>query len=179
MKEMTSRERLLCAIRGDEVDRIPVSPRIWRYGLWKGKSELELSRELGFDLFVFGTGGLATPFSDSFCELTGDLVPNVKIETTKRRKNSKTFVSRTFRTPGGTLHDEIVKPDANREYGISPNHEWLEPLVKSDDDVELIRYLLPEPKLVRRNFPGAHALVRRSGPRALWPSVPPGAWIRL
>jgi hypothetical protein len=39
MKEMTSRERLLAAIRFQGPDRAPISPRMWRYLLRHGGSQ--------------------------------------------------------------------------------------------------------------------------------------------
>ena len=99
---MTKRERLLRAMNGEEVDRIPVAPRIWRY------------RE-------------------------------------------------TFRTPGGTLRNKIVRADAGSEYGISPSIERIEPLIKSAQDIDLLPYLLPEPQRVREHFAMMHAKKQEIG----------------
>ncbi|MCK4626784.1 MAG: hypothetical protein KAV00_15845 [Phycisphaerae bacterium] len=167
MAKMSSRERLLAAIEGRPVDMIPVSPRIWRYAMWKGLSKLELAVKFDFDLFIFGEGGLLTPLGDTYCEMVKTLLPDAEINITTRREGEKTVLSRAFRTPAGTLRDSIVQPDAGVGYGIAPNHEWLEPLVKTSDDVELLPYLLPEPALVRNNFDSVRRLQDRTGDAGL------------
>jgi len=167
MKKMTSRERLLSAIEGEPVDRIPVSPRIWRYALWKKCSKLELARRFDFDYFEFGTGPLGTPLSDVYCETVESLLPEVKIDVRKQRQENKTEIERTFHTPGGELHDLLVQPDAGGEYGIGPNPEWKEPLVKTDQDVERLAHLLPESRHVKDNFPSAYELEAEVGDAGL------------
>jgi hypothetical protein len=165
--EMTSRERLLAAINGDPVDTIPVSPRSWRYGMSKGLSKLELAREFDFDAFVFAGGSLGTAVRDTFCKHIKPLLSDVKIEITAERDEQKTIARRTFHTPGGVLHDTIVKPDPGGQYGISPNHEWLEPLVKTADDLELLPYLLPDPAYVRQGFAAMHEQEEQIGEEGL------------
>ncbi len=154
MAQMTSRQRLLAAIDGEPVDRIPVAPRVWRYAVSKGLSEVTLPRTLGHDAIVF-PGGLGNPINSGPAEDYAELLDDVQIETRKERQGAKTVIERTFRTPAGALHDKIVQPDAGGEYGVSPNAEWLEPLVKTAEDAECVPYLLPD---ARHAKPGlAHA----------------------
>ncbi|MCD4824114.1 MAG: hypothetical protein K8S55_05865 [Phycisphaerae bacterium] len=167
MKTMTSRERLLAAIDGREVDRIPVSPRIWRYGLWKKSSKIALAREFDFDLFEFGVGGLSTPLNDPLCQIVKPMLPDVRIEIRTDRTDQKVTADRTFHTPGGVLHDVIVIPDAGGEYGIGPNPLWLEPLVKTAEDVERLPYILPAPEYVKDNFDSTRELEKQIGDNGL------------
>ena len=167
MAKMSSRERLLAAIEGRPVDMIPVSPRIWRYAMWKGLSKLELAGKFDFDLFIFGEGSLPTPLGDTYCEMVKPLLIDVEINITTRREGGKTVVNRAFRTPAGTLNDIIVQPDPGGEYGIDPNHHWLEPLIKTSDDVELLPYLLPDPALVRNKFDSVRRLQDEIGDAGL------------
>ena len=164
---MTSRERILAAFEGKPVDRVPISPRIWRYGRWKNKSHLELARELDFDLLFYGAGELATPLSDSNCEVVKPMLKDVKIDIRAERQQSKTVFYRQFHTPGGKLNDVILNPDPGGEYGIKPNHEWLEPLLKTKEDIELLGYLLPDPKYAEANLAAARKLDREIGDRGL------------
>ncbi|MCK4627221.1 MAG: hypothetical protein KAV00_18050, partial [Phycisphaerae bacterium] len=167
MAKMRSRERLLAAIEGKPVDMIPVSPRIWRYAKWKGLSKSELAGKFDFDLFIFGEGGLPTPLDDTYCETVKPLLPDVEINITTRREGKKTVVTRAFITQAGTLRDIIVQADPGGEYDISPNHHWLEPLIKTSDDVELLPYLLPEPALVRNKFDSVRRLQDEIGDAGL------------
>ena len=141
---MTPRQRLLAALSCAPVDTVPVSPRIWAYCLWKGMGELDCAERFGYDPYTTA-GGLGTPLTSPFCE--GMVFSHdVRVEIRRRRDGAKTTAERTFRTPGGTLHDVLVMPDARREYGIGPNPEWSEPLVKSHEDARLLPYVLPGPE---------------------------------
>lgn len=164
---MTPKERLLAAIEGKPVDCIPVSPRIWRYAMSAGRTNLALARDLHFDLFEFGVGALPTPLCDSYCDHMRECLPDVRIECRSSRTGNKTVIDRAFHTPAGPLHDIIVKGEPGTEYGVSPNHEWIEPLVKTPADVERLQHLLPAPSLVERCFQQAHNLERAVGETGL------------
>ena len=88
---MRPKERLLRAISGEPVDRFPIAPRIWRYALSKGKSDLELARELDFELLSLGGGGLVTPFDDDDCSNVTPLLPEVSIDVKTRREGRKSY----------------------------------------------------------------------------------------
>ena len=167
MNKLTPRERLLRAIAGEPVDRIPIAPRIWRYSLSKGTTDLDLANELDFELLELGGGGLTTPFDDERCDAVSGLIPDVNIEVVSRRDGAKTYYTRRFATPGGTLTDAIVRPDPGGAYGIQPSIERIEPPVKSASDVELLRYLLPDPRLIRANFPAVQEREKTIGDRGL------------
>ena len=160
---MTSRQRLLATINGEPVDRIPVSPRYWRYATWKKSSGLELAKKFGFDYFEFGSAPLATPLNDLCCGTVGALLPDVKIDIQQQRQGDKTEVERTFHTPAGKLHDIQIQPDAGSVYGVGPNPELKEPLVKTQEDVERLAYLLPAPQCVMGNSLSAHELEAQVG----------------
>lgn len=161
--EMTSRERLWAAINGEPVDRIPVGPRIWRYASWQGCSKLELARRFNFDYFGAGVGELGTPFSDTYCRTVEALLPEVKIDIRRRRQQEQTEVERTFHTQAGELRDVLIQPDPGARYGVAPDPERKEPLVKTEDDVELLKFLLPSPEHVKQNFPSSHELEAQVG----------------
>src|SRR5258706_16265154 len=76
MKEMTSRERLLAAVRFQGPDRVPVSPRMWRYMLRHGGSQgihayLKYAEEFGVDPLLQAAAGpvimFPQPGSDYCC----------------------------------------------------------------------------------------------------------------
>jgi len=167
MKEMTSRQRLLAAIEGLPVDRIPVSPRIWRYAAWKNTTDVQLARQLGFDCFLFGIGCPVVPIHDALCISVAETIPEVEVTLKTGTEGEKTVAERTFRTPGGILTDVLVIPPPNREYGISPNPEWRERLIKARRDVELLPYLLPGPQLLCEKLGQARDLEDALGNRGL------------
>lgn len=165
--KMTSRQRLWAAIEGNPVDRVPVSPRIWRYGVWKGLSELQLAEKFGYDLFIFNGYPLGNALGDVLCEEIGPKISNVKIDISTEHNDRKTTIRRTFHTPGGVLRDIAVQPDRGGEFGICPNPDWVEPLVKTADDVELLPYLLPDPEFVKEGFSQLRELEQEIGDRGL------------
>ncbi len=145
MAEMTPRERLLAAIRHEEADRVPVSPRIsyWLmeyYGNASFETYVRSTREFGYD--AFWCAGDATPnylpgYSEQY-EL-----PGVEVEQTKQPDGRCLLVRRTFHTPAGPLSDVTRVPPPRSEYGMGPNPIKLEHLVKSREDLERLTFLLP------------------------------------
>ncbi len=162
MKKMTSRQRLMAAIEGRPVDIVPVAPRIWRYGVWKKMSELELARRFDFDLISF-YGGLGNGIYYMEAEQATSELSEVKLEIRKERGEGKTLITRTFFTPAGKLHDVMIQADGRGEYGISPNPEWREPLVKDVEDIEKLRYLLPHPGKIGPQLEGAKKMEAEIG----------------
>src|SRR5258706_11044393 len=88
MKEMTSRERLLAAVRFQGPDRVPVSPRMWRYMLRHGGSQgihayLKYAEEFGVDPLLQAAAGpvinFPQPGSDYSC-----LPPTIRVEESVR-----------------------------------------------------------------------------------------------
>jgi uroporphyrinogen decarboxylase len=166
MAEMTSRERLLTAIRHQEPDQVPVSPRIsaWLldyYGDASFETHLRCAQEFGWDLFYCHPGLMPNYVVDMPEQY---LLPDVSVEQTRRREGDFVIVERTFHTPAGPLSDCTRIPPARREYGIDPNPVKLEYLVKSPEDLERLPYLLPEPV---RNYDAYLAREKTLGDRGL------------
>ncbi len=145
---MTSRERLLAAIRHQEPDRVPISPRIGAflvdyYGHSGWMYELKAAREFGFDPLVF----LGSPYPNyvrqwhaSYEDLEG-----VRVEVSTERRPTHTLVRRRIETPAGPLSDAVKQHKGGIGYGSSPNPHWEERLVKDEADLERLAYLLPTP----------------------------------
>jgi uroporphyrinogen decarboxylase len=146
---MTSRQRLLSAIRHEEPDRVPVSPRIAaflavHYGSSSWMHHLKAAREFGFDLML----PVASPVPAFFhapqlayrC-----LPPEVVVRQETKEQDGGVTVRRTFDTPAGPLSDETFLAPPGREYGVSPSPVKRAHLVKDRDDLDRLRYLLPDP----------------------------------
>ena len=177
MADMTPRQRMLAAIEGNEVDTIPVAPRIWRYCVWKKLSDLEFARRFGCELIVYPRA-VINAVSDCPAERLGEILPDVKVDLVQRREGAATRVERTFHTPAGILHDVYVQPDPGGEYGVAPNCHWIEHLVKTRQDVERIPYLLPPTELVEKNLASTRDFERQMGEAgivAYRPTVAPDA----
>ena len=149
---MTGRERILAAMRGEMPDRVPISPRIGvflsvYYGASSWMHHLKAADEFGFDLclpaqgpvpaFVYGPA-LSYPF----------VSPEVKVTQTIEEQDGARTVRRTFHTPAGPLSDETFMAPAGREYGVSPSPVKHDHLIKTAEDLERLRYVLPDPSSV-------------------------------
>gem|GEM_PF-435441 len=147
---MTSKERLARAMRGQEIDRIPVSPRDGFYLSWKYggnaylKTALEAQKEWGHDITVTAGSGMPNPFDSVFFDASYS--DDIKLETTVRDDHDTKIIRRVIHTPAGKLEDLIRVAPAGREYGLSPNPVKLEFLIKDRSDLERIRYMMPDPK---------------------------------
>jgi len=163
MARMTPRRRLMAALNREPVDMIPVSPRIWAYRLWRGLGDLECAEMFGYDPYT-DAGGVSTPLTVPFCEKM-QFSHDVRVEIIRRREGVKTIAQRTFRTPGGVLRDVLVLPDPGGAYGIAPNPEWVEPLIKSRSDAQLLPYVLPGAEFM--SMDGFRAVEQEWGERGL------------
>ncbi len=162
--QMTGRERLLAAIRHEEPDRVPISPR---YAVWfkvtYGDQPLERHLELLPHLDVMHILGDGQPnYICSYPERYE--LPEVTVEQAWRDDGDCRIVERVFHTPAGEIGDITRVPPAGREYGASPNPVKIEHLVKSPDDLGALRYLLPP---LRTDFDFYHAVERTIGDRGL------------
>jgi len=144
---MTPRDRLLAAICHEEADRVPVCPRIWAflagyYGCRCWMHHMKAAREFDFDPFIilhsFTPNYLLYPFG-SYKELDG-----VSVKLDVDRSPDFIVVSRRVQTPAGTLTDKS-KLAFSPIYGISPTPVKMEYLVKTEEDLEKIPYMLPDP----------------------------------
>lgn len=162
--QMTSRERILTAIRHEEPDRVPISPRVsaWmiaEYGDASLARQLEVLPDMDFMHIV----GESTPNYIYSCPDSYDL-PGVKVEQTRRDDGDTCIIERTFHTPAGTISDVTRVPPAGREYGVSPNPVKIEHLVKSRDDLAALEHLLPP---VRMNADALRAYQQQLGDRGV------------
>lgn len=179
MGEMTSKERLLAAIRHEEPDRVPVAPRmhLWsleQYGDHNWLRQLKIREELGTDpfieVFLRVPAYIRNPFSGDYRDLD-----DVSVEMTVENQGALNRVRRQIHTPAGDLHDVIDLPHPDSEYGLRPSPVMREPLVKGREDVERVRWLLPDPDRVvtATNWPEIIEIV---GDRGLLHANPnPGA----
>jgi len=139
---MTGRERLLAAIRHEEGDRVPVSPRVaaWLQAEYGDTSLACQMRELPdmdpMHIVGDGTVNYLERYPDEY-----DL-PEVKVDQRKYEEGPMTVVERTFHTPAGVLSDCTRIPPANREYGVSPNPIKTEYVVKGPNDLDALQYIL-------------------------------------
>jgi len=144
---MTSRERLLTAINHKEPDIVPNSPRIHaflaEYYRGTGKGLLDAALEFDFDPIVV-TGPRLPNYISSPHGNYSDL-ENVSVELKEEETGDCKKIYRHLKTPAGELTDGFLIAPSGREYGISPNPHRFEYAVKELEDVEKIRYLLPNP----------------------------------
>ena len=145
---MSSRERLLAAIRHEEPDRVPVSPRIWaflipHYGGHTWEYHLRAAKEFDYDMY-FATPGPLPPFIGP--SLTYRYFgPEVQVRQEIEEEVGAVTVRRKFETPAGPLTDEVYYAPPGREYGIAPSPLWREHMIKEPADLDKLRYVLPDP----------------------------------
>lgn len=141
--QMTSRERIFTAIRHEEPDRVPISPRV---GAWMVAEydDAGLAKQLEVlpDMDFMHILGESTPNYIYSYPQTYDL-PGVEVEQTRCDDGDTYIIARTFRTPAGPISDVTRVPPAGREYGVSPNPVKIEHLIKSRDDLPALEYILP------------------------------------
>ena len=152
-RRMTSKERLLAAIRHQEADLVPVSPRIhvWlkdNYGCACWLHALRAAADLDYDPLIY----LSSPYPNTIGELRADAegLNDVRIKLDVERFETYTRISRIIYTPAGTLTDRILQYKPNVRYGSEPNPHWVERLVKDPKDLAALAFLLPRPE------PGAY-----------------------
>jgi uroporphyrinogen decarboxylase len=146
---MTSRERLLAAIRHEEPDRVPVGPRVWvwlqeQYGSFAWPYEVRAGREFDFDPMIYLPG----PYPNYVHQLQSSYehLRGVQVDLHIERYPGYTVLKRTIHTPAGRLSDELVQPRPHTGYGADPNPHWTERLVKEPADLASLAFLLPEPE---------------------------------
>ena len=147
--QMTGKERLLAAIRHEEPDRVPISPRIAvflavHYGSSSWMHHLKAAREFGFDICM----PVASPtptfiYSPALVYRHGS--PQAEVTQQVVEQDGGVTVHRTFETPGGRLSDETFLAPPGREYGVSPSPVKREYMIKGPEDLDKLRYILPDP----------------------------------
>jgi len=146
-KPMTSKERLLAALKHEEADYVPVGPRTWawlleRYGSASWMYELKAAKEYDYDPIMH----IPSPFPNYVGDLTASYEDlDVRVELTLERFEHSTSLVRTVHTPAGTLRDRLTRFKPGAGYGIDPDPHWEERLVKSSADLACLPFLLPQP----------------------------------
>ena len=142
--EMTGGERIRTAIRHEEPDRVPISPRVqaWltaEYGHASLATQLERLPDIDpMHIVPDGTPNYLDSYPEEY-----DL-PEVEVAQRKYQEGDYVVVKRTFHTPAGDLSDRTKIPPSGREYGVSPNPIKTEHLVKGPEDLEALKYILQE-----------------------------------
>ena len=131
---MTSKERMLCAIGGGIPDRLPVTIHQWQpYHLKKymnGMSDIEANKACGLD-------GSINVF-----EVKEEDCDTWKVNSTISEQEGYYVKHFVIVTPEGTL---------TTAEGTNPMTSWvLEPLIKKEADIHLIRKYRPIPRLNKK-----------------------------
>ena len=163
---MTSRQRILAAIRHERPDRLPVAPKVWpllleRYGSCGWESYLKLKAEYDHDPIIrigAGVDGVHSRTLLANYVHAGILnngcpdLPDVRLEQQTDGEDGLSVVRKTFHTPAGPLTEVKRVPPAKGQYGIAPDPEVGEPLIKCVQDADKLPHLLPDPDLGSYDF---------------------------
>ncbi len=198
---MTPRERLLTAIRHKESDTVPVSPRVGGlldayYGCRCWMHQLELAKKLDFDPIIrLGpgvpnyAGNIRTLswvsrgwmfISPQMPSWTIPNQENVSVRMEVQRFPDHVIIDRRFETPAGILTDKF-KQLTGQKFELSPDPIRLENLVKGPEDLDKIRYLIPD--LSQLKLPDFTAVKNAVGDNGLvegniWGASDKAGWIR-
>ena len=137
---MTSRERMLCAVRGEEPDRVPVSP--WGFGHIGRDGELGRALVAGCDMWIGGPGG---GFAFAGTQLTAETTTEGSVSTT------------VYHTPAGDLRSRRQVTDVTSATIEFP--------CKNAADVEKLLSVPYEPAAT--DFAAFHDTRRKYGDEAL------------
>ena len=146
MKAMTTKERLLAALRCQEVDYVPLSMHFWSdprhpRAQWNTQRErLARYREWEWDTAV----SISPPVTPS---------PEVRVEVSYETEGDATVLHQVWRTPAGKLEERLRVTDdwdaAQHVSGYLPflddfrTSRYIEFPVKTSQDVEVLEYLFP------------------------------------
>lgn len=161
---MTSKERLLAAIRCEEVDYVPISMHFWHdprhaRASWRNQRErLALYQKWGWDT----TAGVSTHVSPS---------PEVRVEVSYETADGTAILHQTWHTPAGSLEEKLKVTDdwdaARKVTHYLPflddfrASRYLKVPVKGPEDIPALEYIFPVD-----NADDTDAMVR--GHRAAW-----------
>ena len=161
MGELTSRERLLRLLRGEPIDRIPVSPRVYQNVVFEFfgtrdvdviEGAIQYARHFGFDIIDW----ICTiPFEDFNIE-----GPNWKPTVETETSGTTTYTTVTVKTPGGELQ---------RVSAVTQTGEWEEEAaivefpIKSESDFELMVEYQPAPQFDTSGITRAIELIGDDG----------------
>ncbi|NPV10112.1 MAG: hypothetical protein HPY83_19390 [Anaerolineae bacterium] len=167
-REMTPRERILTALRGDVPDRVPVALRMSTflndiYGGGGRLAQLKAAKEFGTDVVMWEQ--LAPLYVWTQHASYWDL-PQVVVETMVRQGKHRLTTERTFHTPAGVLHDVVERPCPGYVPGHVQSPMIVEPLIKDHADLEALPFLFAPPSSLRlthmatlREIVGDHGFV--------------------
>ncbi len=166
---MTSRERLMRAIRREKPDRLPATVHQWQpYHLrhfMEGMSDLEAFRATGLDAAL-----AHTPLLEGHYHAFGFDAPQWRIHKRERTlEGGDLECAYTFTTPEG----ELTLVTRSNEITTW----WTTPLVKREEDVDLIARYMPLPRLDHKTLARARDAMGDDGiMRTAIPGFQPGAW---
>jgi len=146
---MTSRERILRGMTAQPVDRVPVSPRMWKfnrayYGDHGPETLLRSADEFDFDPLYYTSMGVPDPFNCTILDRSV-LPPGVTLTAETEAREGYDILRREYETPAGTLTDVWHRPHSDAGYGISPAPVPEETLLKGPEDLDAFRCLTTEP----------------------------------
>jgi uroporphyrinogen decarboxylase len=154
MEGLSSKERVLLAIRHKEPDVVPVSPRIdfflqKYYGCACWEHMLKAAEEFDFDPIVELGPRLPNYLywsPTSYPDIEGVSVRS-KFETLP---DESTIVEREIITPAGHLTDKSKLSTGSRFFlKARGDVQRLEHMIKGPEDLDKLRYLLPDPSAKR------------------------------
>ena len=145
MAKLISRERILRAIRHEEVDRVPISPRCGDYLYNARGCECVLHYLWMADQFDQDIMMVYNPDQNNYLlHHVGPYndLPDVAVEMETEDTGNTLTVRRKFKTPAGILQDtrSVVRPGSSIQFD-----HVIEAPVKNRSDLDKISYLLPSP----------------------------------
>ena len=152
---MTSRERILRAMRARPVDQVATAPRMWKfnrtyYGRHDPETSLRSAAEFGYDPLYYTSVSVPSFFGPSIA--SAEALPE-GVTCTGEVDEGENFdiIRRRFETPAGAVSDVWHRPHADRGYGISPAPIPIETLLKGPEDLEALKCLTsaPSPGAIR------------------------------
>lgn len=164
--KMTSRERILAAVAGEQTDRVPVAPFVHTSTVqaWRQDSKadvlagtVDFCRHFGFDLI-----------HRNFNVRHDDFVsrPNWDVSQRAQRSGNETRMIREITTPAGVLREVESLTQLTPYQTVSAQVECL---IKTEEDFEIFRRYAPPPS--SPDFSELHrvqSLVGQDGVTAPW-----------
>jgi len=125
VEEMTSRERILASVRGEEVDRFPVWLKMDN-GTWQGQQP-EPHRSMG-------SRELLTACGCDLMDWAGTGATKHNPHVTYRQERTNGTATDIYETPEGVL---------TKQYGVDPVNGWhpVKYMVETSDDLATVRWL--------------------------------------
>ncbi len=153
MISMTSKERLIAAMKHEDVDKIPVSPRVqhvvtryfnsnsaWTYRKLKSRFDYDPT-------YIYG---YPCPNPIFNCLERIDYIKETNARIVYEDAGDHFIINRIFSTPAGEISDKTISPKPGAShYGISANPHKIEYLIKTKDDLAKLKYIMPDVKNAR------------------------------